>query len=88
MIVPHISSILDLFYTHGLISRDSINPSTLEICRGLMKCQMEITKGINWRLLTRLLYQLEYLPNCVPGDFIHQQFTPTLINLATVGVCH
>lgn len=86
MVVPHISTILDLFHIHGLISREATNPSTLDICRGLMKCQMEITKGTNWRLLTKFLYQLEYLPNCVPGDVIHQHFTPALVNLAVAGV--
>lgn len=86
MVVPHVSSILDLFHIHGLISRETTNPATLDICRGLMKCQVEITKGTNWRLLTKLLYQFEYLPNCVPGDFIHQHFTPSLVNLAVAGV--
>lgn len=88
MLVPHISTILDLFCVHGLITRDATNPATLEVCRGLMKCQVEITKGTNWRLLTKLLYQLEYLPNCVPGDFIHQHFTPALVNIAVAGVSH
>lgn len=86
MVVPHISSILDLFCTHGLISRENVNQSTLDVCRSLIKCQMEITKGTNWRLLTKLLYQLEYLPNCIPGDFIHQHFTPSLVNITVAGV--
>lgn len=88
MVVPHVSSILHLFFTHGLIVRENTNPATLDICRGLMKCQVEITKGTNWRLLTKLLYQFEYLPNCVPGDFIHQHFTPSLVNLAVAGVSY
>lgn len=86
MLVPHISSILDQFCTFGVIAREGTNQATLDICRGLIKCQVEITKGTNWRLLTKLLYQLEYLPNCVPGDFIHQHFTPALVNIAVAGV--
>lgn len=86
MVVPHISLILDLFNIQGLISRDVTSQSTMDICRSLIKCQMEITKGTNWRLLANFLYQLEYIPNCVPVDFIHQHFTPLLVNHAVSGV--
>lgn len=86
MLVPHISAILDMLCIHGVFMRESTNQSTLDICRGLAKCHSEIAKGTNWRLMTKFLHQLEYLPNCVPGDFIHQNFTPNIVNLAVAGV--
>lgn len=70
----------------GILIKDKADQSTMEIGRALLKCQLELTKGYNWRLLTTLLQQLERLPDCMPADFIHQHFTPVVMGNVINGV--
>lgn len=79
-LVPHIGTTLEFF------AKDGINNVSSEIGRALVKCEVELTKGTNWRLLALFLQQLECLPNCMPPEFIHQHFTPSILNIAVTGV--
>lgn len=71
---------------YGILTKDKADQATIEIGRALLKCQLELTKGYNWRLLTSLLLQQEYLPNCMPADFIHQHFAPVVLSNVINGV--
>lgn len=86
MLVPHIGLTLESFCIFGTLSKESASHATLEVGRALLKCQVELAKGTNWRLLTHFLHQMEHLPNCMPADFIHQHFTPNIMNIAVAGV--
>lgn len=85
-LVPNLGTILSLLGQNGILSKDKADQTTMEIGRALLKCQLELTKGYNWRLLTTLLEQLERLPECMPADFIHQHFTPVLVGNILNGV--
>lgn len=86
MLVPHIGNTLLLLCQFGTLSRDKADQSTMEIGRALLKCQLELTKGYNWRLLEQLLKEQERLPECMPSDFIHQHFTPVILGNVMNGV--
>lgn len=60
--------------------------ATLDIGRAMLKCQNEAFKTNNWRMKECLLMQWEYLPHCFPSDFIHQHFSPVVLNAAVDGV--
>jgi hypothetical protein len=80
MLVPHVGSTLELLCANGVLSRETSLPSCLEITRALLKCQMELSKCYNWRIKSNFLQQMERLPNCMPSDFIHQHFSPVILN--------
>uniref|UniRef100_A0A1Y1KKB2 Serine/threonine-protein phosphatase 4 regulatory subunit 4 n=3 Tax=Photinus pyralis TaxID=7054 RepID=A0A1Y1KKB2_PHOPY len=84
-LVQQLGVTLELFAQYGTLSRQTASPDTVDIGRAMLKCQFELTSGNNWRLLMHLLHQLEYLPNCMPPDFIHQHFTPFVLNCAVQG---
>lgn len=88
MLVPHIGETLQQLCINGVLSRESSTPSTLEITRALLKCQVELSKTHNWRIKTEFLQQMEYLTNCIPSDFIHQHFTPVMLNCVLEAVLH
>ncbi|XP_071050484.1 serine/threonine-protein phosphatase 4 regulatory subunit 4-like isoform X2 [Onthophagus taurus] len=85
MLVPTLSNTLQLLAQNGYLSRDRTDQTTMEIGRALLKCQIELSKGYNWRLLVTFLQQMECLPKCIPGDFIHQHFSPMILGTATNG---
>ncbi|RZC35879.1 serine/threonine-protein phosphatase 4 regulatory subunit 4-like, partial [Asbolus verrucosus] len=80
MLVPHVGMTLELFCANGVLSRETTLPPSLEIARALLKCQIELSKSFNWRIKTNFLQQMERLPNCLPSDFIHQHFSPVVLN--------
>ncbi|CAH0545637.1 unnamed protein product [Brassicogethes aeneus] len=84
-LVPNIGFILMIFQSQGLIAKDSINRVSLEVCRALLKCEMELFNVLNWRNQQLFIKQIECLPYCVPSDFIHLHFTPMLFNIAIEG---
>uniref|UniRef100_A0A6P7GHL9 Serine/threonine-protein phosphatase 4 regulatory subunit 4-like n=1 Tax=Diabrotica virgifera virgifera TaxID=50390 RepID=A0A6P7GHL9_DIAVI len=81
-LVPNIGPILVMFTSVGVLSRDKTTQATLDIGRGLLKCQVEIYSNYNWRRRMAFLVQLEDLPTCMPSDFIHQHFTPLVLKLS------
>lgn len=85
-LVPNISETLEILTTAGILSIDNSFQETIEISRALLKCQVEIFKYHNWRRKMTFLQQLECLPNCIPGDFIHQHFTQVVIGLSLEAV--
>lgn len=85
-LVPHIGITLELFSACGALSKCIANNITVEIGRALVKCQLELMKGTNWRLLEQFLHQLECLPNFMPAEFIHQHYTPSILGIAVAGV--
>jgi hypothetical protein len=86
MLVPHVGSTLELLCANGVLSRETSLPSCLEITRALLKCQMELSKCYNWRIKSNFLQQMERLPNCMPSDFIHQHFSPVILNCVLESV--
>ncbi|XP_044766933.1 serine/threonine-protein phosphatase 4 regulatory subunit 4-like isoform X2 [Coccinella septempunctata] len=78
MVVPKLGVTMETLCNYGLLSRETSTQTSLEIGRAILKCHMELSKGVNWRIQTDLLAQLEHLPNCLPSDFIHQHFTPVI----------
>ncbi|KAL3285403.1 hypothetical protein HHI36_019507 [Cryptolaemus montrouzieri] len=78
MVVPKLGVTMEVLSNYGLLSRETSTQTSLEIGRAILKCHMELSKGVNWRIQTDLLAQLEHLPNCLPSDFIHQHFTPVI----------
>ncbi|XP_045463136.1 serine/threonine-protein phosphatase 4 regulatory subunit 4-like isoform X2 [Harmonia axyridis] len=78
MVVPKLGITMETLCNYGLLSRETSTQTSLEIGRAILKCHMELSKGVNWRMQTDLLAQLEHLPNCLPSDFIHQHFTPVI----------
>ncbi|XP_072399856.1 serine/threonine-protein phosphatase 4 regulatory subunit 4-like isoform X2 [Diabrotica undecimpunctata] len=81
-LVPNIGPILVMFTSVGVLSREYTTQATLDIGRGLLKCQVEIYSNYNWRRRMAFLVQLEDLPTCMPSDFIHQHFTPLVLKLS------
>lgn len=86
MLVPNLKATLTLLAQFGFLSKDRTDQTTMEISRAVLKCQIELAKGYNWRLLATFLEQLECLPICMPCDFIHQHFTPIILGNAANGV--
>lgn len=84
-LVPNLANTLELFCKHGVLSKEKADQGAMEIGRAMLKCQLELTKGYNWRLLSDYLAQLERLPQVVPSDFIHQHFTPVVLSNALNG---
>lgn len=80
MLVPRLGATLDLFCANSVLSRELANQTTLEITRAILKCHTELQKGYNWRIKSFFLEQLEFLPNCMPSDFIHQHFSPVILS--------
>ncbi|KAK9891382.1 hypothetical protein WA026_014624 [Henosepilachna vigintioctopunctata] len=78
MVIPKLGITLETLANYGLLSKEASTQTSLEIGRAVLKCHMELSKGVNWRMQTDLLSQLEHLPNCFPSDFIHQHFTPII----------
>ncbi|GJQ83912.1 hypothetical protein Trydic_g19850 [Trypoxylus dichotomus] len=85
MLVPNLKSTLSLLAQFGFLSKDRTDQTTMEISRAVLKCQIELAKGYNWRLLATFIEQLECLPLCMPSDFIHQHFTPIILGNAANG---
>lgn len=85
-LVPNISSTLECLTLTGVLSVDNSSQITIEIARALLKCQVEIFKYHNWRRKRNFLQQIECLPNCMPGDFIHQHFTQVVVALSLEAV--
>ena len=85
-LIPNIKTTLALLSQYGYVLKERSDQSTMEISRAMTKCQMEISKSYNWRLIVQFLEQLEYLPNCMPPDFIHQYFSPIVLHSAVNGV--
>lgn len=85
LLVPNIGGTLNSFAKHGLLSKLKTDQSTMEIGRSMLKCHLELTKSYNWRLQMEFLVQLENLPNCMSSDFIHQHFTPIVMNTCVNG---
>lgn len=88
MLVPNLKSTLTLLAQFGFLSKDRTDQTTMEISRAVLKCQIELAKGYNWRLLATFIEQLESLPLCMPCDFIHQHFTPIILGNAANGVLY
>lgn len=84
-LVQQLGTTLELFCQYGTLSRQNSTAATVDIGRAMLKCQFELASGNNWRLLMHFIHQLEYLPNCMPPDFIHQHFTPFVLNCAVQG---
>ncbi|XP_018319202.1 serine/threonine-protein phosphatase 4 regulatory subunit 4-like isoform X2 [Agrilus planipennis] len=84
-LVMNLDLTLQSFTTQRYLSKRNSEPMTLEIGNALLKCQNHLVKGNNWRLLTNFLNRLQYLTNCMPSDYLHQNFTPTILNIATEG---
>lgn len=84
-LVPGLGKTLVSLQTYGILSREKQDMCTVDVGRAMFKCHMELTKGYNWRLLCLLLEQMEQVPLCMPSDFIHQQFTPSVIGNAING---
>ncbi|XP_044272773.1 serine/threonine-protein phosphatase 4 regulatory subunit 4-like isoform X3 [Tribolium madens] len=80
LLVPHVGPTLELLCANGVLSRESNTPACLEIARALLKCQNELAKSYNWRIKSNFLQQLERLPFCMTSDFIHQHFSPVILN--------
>lgn len=80
-LIPNLGTILELLYENGLISNDQIVPTGLELGRALTKCQQDIFKKNNWRFKVIFLKELERLPNYFPSTYIHQYFTPVVLNV-------
>lgn len=85
-LVPNISTTLDCLTSSAALSVDNSSQITIEIARALLKCQVEIFKYHNWRRQKIFLEQIECLPNCMPGDFIHQHFTQVVVALSLEAV--
>lgn len=84
-LVPNIGTTLVELCKSGILSKERADQATMEIGRAMLKCQLELTKGYNWRLLSTYLAQLERLPQAIPSDFIHQHFTPVVLSNALNG---
>lgn len=85
-LVPNIGMTLELLTATGILSVENSSQSTIDIARALLKCQVEIFKYHNWRRKMNFLRQIECLPNCMPGDFIHQHFTQVIASLSLDAV--
>lgn len=69
-----------------IIILDTPVQATLDIGRAMLKCQSEAFRTNNWRMKESLLVQWECLPMCFPSDFIHQHFSPVVLNATIYGV--
>ncbi|XP_048510011.1 serine/threonine-protein phosphatase 4 regulatory subunit 4-like [Athalia rosae] len=81
-LVPHLAQTLDLLTQSQTIGTDQMDGVVLDICRAILKCEVEIANTYNWRLSSMILNQLEILPRCIPGDLINSHFTPMVFNRA------
>ncbi|XP_017777798.1 PREDICTED: serine/threonine-protein phosphatase 4 regulatory subunit 4-like [Nicrophorus vespilloides] len=85
LLVPTISETLMSFCDNDTLSNTTSNQITSDIGRALFKCQTELSKAYNWRLTVTFLSQLECLPFCMPAEFIHNNFTPVLMDRSLNG---
>ncbi|PNF28861.1 hypothetical protein B7P43_G04431 [Cryptotermes secundus] len=79
-LVPHLGQTLLLLSKAGTFSPDFMDNTVLNIGRALIKCEAEISMTTNWRLHAEILGQLEYLPHCMPSDFIYSHFIPIIFH--------
>ncbi|KAL1517631.1 hypothetical protein ABEB36_001369 [Hypothenemus hampei] len=84
-LIPNIADILEQFTKTNVLQREIPVQATLDIGRAMLKCQNQAFKTNNWRMKECLLKQWERLPNCFPSDFIHQHFSPVILNATIYG---
>ncbi|XP_015518809.2 serine/threonine-protein phosphatase 4 regulatory subunit 4 isoform X4 [Neodiprion lecontei] len=81
-LVPHLAQTFDLLTQSQTIGTDQTDGAILDVCRAILKCEVEIANTYNWRLSALILNQLEILPRCIPSDLINSHFTPMVFNRA------
>ncbi|XP_046747135.1 serine/threonine-protein phosphatase 4 regulatory subunit 4-like isoform X3 [Diprion similis] len=81
-LVPHLAQTFDLLTQSQTIGTDQTEGVVLDVCRAILKCEVEIANTYNWRLSALILNQLEILPRCIPSDLINSHFTPMVFNRA------
>ncbi|ENN76692.1 hypothetical protein YQE_06757, partial [Dendroctonus ponderosae] len=84
-LIPNVANIMELFTATNVLQREIPVQATLDIGRAMLKCQNEAFRTNNWRMKECLLMQWERLPNCFPSDFIHQHFSPVVLNATIYG---
>jgi len=73
-LVPSLSAILLSLLSSGSIKKDTVDSSTVEFIRTLIKCEGILSSNHNWRLYTMFLKELEVLHHIFTSDIIFNNF--------------
>lgn len=86
VLVPHLGTILEALSNYNVLVKNEVLPTTLELTRAILKCQLDVFLSFNWRIQVCFLYQLERLPNCMASNFIFEHFTPVIFDVIVDAV--